>query len=218
MRKSFLAMFLGLAILAGCSEKSEKVPLKTPESLISEVNPDTSYTKSMEAFEAYIDGRAQRGDTHAISHENLQAMITDSIRGYVLDIDKASTFKTKRMTFSEATKVFYNGENEYVEIIAGDYVANPDFFRANIRTYNLAQGVEVDDVTDAKRMVPDFYPDTVEDFFSWSSYNGKKRVARAYFGMDYRFFVTVEATDQDSFLDLNRVKEWLEWNLLVRDL
>ena len=155
---------------------------------------------------------------HPIFREVLQRMLVADIAGYKLQINEANTFSTKAFTFSEATKVFYNAEEQYIELNAGDYVANPDFFEVNLQRYNLAQGVEVQGVIDEKRSVADFFPSEAADAFSWSSFNKRKRIAWVYIGIDYRYFITIEATGQDGFLDLEAVRSWLDWGALFAQL
>ncbi|MEM7041034.1 MAG: hypothetical protein AAF570_28985 [Bacteroidota bacterium] len=212
--------FVGVAMAAlmgciGCGGAGDDGRIKIPKSsLPEEIHPDTSYTRDMEAFEAYIKDRFRRGDTAAVDHEKLAAILPDAISGYKLDIDKAATFETNAFTFSEATRVFYDPDENYIEFIAGDYVSNPDFFRVNLQRYNLAQGIEVNGVTDKKRYIADLFPKNAEEFFTWSTYNKEKRIARVFFGLDYRYFITLEAVNQNGFLDMKMVRDWIDWQAL----
>ena len=213
-RIQYFGAFLIMACLVfSCGETKPDVKLPAPLE-VPEVNPDTSGGKSTADFEAHVKARIEKGDTIAIAHEKLQNMLIDSIAGYQLEINKASTFETRLFTFSEASKVFYNDEEQYIELTAGDYVANPDFFRVNLQRYNLAQGVEISGMEDRKVADAGFAPNQAKDFFAWSAYNSRKRQAWIYIGIDERYFVTIEATDQADFLDIEKVKSWLNWNAL----
>ena len=206
-------LLAGLIItaLSSCGESVVR-QVEIPTSTLTEELPDTSGQKDPKKFAEAIKIRERQGDTIAIDHEKLENLLPNTIAEYTLDISKSSTFETRNYTFSEATKVFYNREEDYIEFIAGDYVADPDFFKVNLQRYNLAQGVEIEGIREEKRIVSGLVPGNVQDYFTWSLYNSQQKIARVYLGIDYRYFVTIEATGLDDFLDLEKVKSWLKWS------
>jgi hypothetical protein len=212
MTVSFWCLLLMAFLGTACGGNQPEV--KDPNQDIPVVNPDTSNGKSLSAFETHVAERTAKGDTVPLDPKKLQNLLVDSIAGYKREINDASRIKTEDFNISEAMKVFYNKSEEYIELTAGDYVTDPDFFRVNLRRHNLAQGVAISGVEDEKRTVEGFAPTQAKDFFSWSSYNSRKKLAWVYIGIDERYFVTIEATAQDSFLDLARVKGWLNWKAL----
>lgn len=177
--------------------------------------PDTSGSKSLTAFEANVQARAAAGDTALADHKTLLAVLTDTIPGYKLEFRESNRFSSPLFSFSEANKVFYNAKEDYIELTLGDYLENPDFFRVNIQRYNLAQGVEISGVKDEKRKVEGLRPENAQDFFTWSSFNSRKNLSWVYIGLDERYFLTIEATGQQHFLDLTAVKGWLNWSKLL---
>lgn len=210
------ASVLGLLLLGACERLPE---VKTPATEPAPVRIDSSNMRALPDFEARIAARAARHDTAVIGHSRLQDALPDSIAGYRKQIDEAATFHALQFTFSEASKVFYNARQDYVEFTIGDYVQNPDFFRVSLQRYNLAMGVEISGIKDEKR--PAF--STVEGVaapegdFAWASYNSRKHVAWYYIGIGDRIFVTIEATGQEGFLDRVDVEEWLDLAGLVGD-
>jgi hypothetical protein len=208
---AFMLLIAVIAYLVGCNDGPA---VKTPDFTVADVQPDTSNRKSLAEFEGRIAQRFLRNDTAVIDHHKLQDLIADSITGYLLEVNEASTFHAPLFTFAEASKVFYNAHQDYIELTAGDYVCNPDFFRVNIQRYNLAMGVEISGVKDEKRLNVDFEPSAAEDFFVWASYNSRKHLAWVFIGIDERYFVTVEATAQDGFIDMKRLQDWLRWESL----
>ena len=159
--------------------------------------------KDFADFEAEVERRRAAADTIAVNHDSLALIIPDSMPGYIKDVDKATTFETKRFVFSEAIRVFYDDNEDYLEFIVGDYVADPDFFQANIQRYNEAKGEIIDGVQEKKIAAGVHRPAGATDFFAWSLYNEEKQMARVYLGVNYRFFVTVEASGQSGHLDIN---------------
>ncbi len=206
-----LVALIAILWVYGCNDGPQ---VQTPDMGVTVVQPDTSHTKSLVAFEARVADRFAKNDTAIVDHQKLLHLITDSIPGYKLEVNESKTFHAPLFTFAEASKVFYNSEEDYIEFTAGDYVTNPDFFRVNIQRYNLAVGVEISGVKDEKRLDPELQPAEAKDFFVWASYNNRKHIAWVYIGIDERYFVTIEATAQDSFLDMERVKQWLDWGKL----
>jgi hypothetical protein len=205
-------LLAGSVFFPACGGDGKDV--KVPRQEIDMPVPDTSGLKGFEGFDAAVADRENAGDTIAIDHKLLQALLTDTIPGHDLEINKSSTFKTNDFAFSEATKVFYNSEENYTELTAGDYVSNPEFFKVNIQRYNIAQDVEINGIRDKKLDVPGLRPEEASDFFTWSSYNSRKRLAWVFIGVNFRYFVTIEATNQDGFIDLERVKGWLNWKAI----
>jgi hypothetical protein len=212
MVKQWIWMLAGVSLLcmAACREPQH---VEEPSAMVPVVSPDTTNMKSLAEFDAHVAQRAP-ADTGVIGHARLQAMLTDSIAGYVREVNEAETFHAPQFTFAEASKVFYNLNGDYIELTAGDYVANPDFFRVNIQRYNLAMGVEISGVKDEKRLDAALRPAGAKDFFAWASYNNRKHLAWVFLGIDERYFVTIEATSEPGYIDVARVMEWVRWDAL----
>jgi hypothetical protein len=210
-----VAWAIGCCCLLAGSACKDTPEVKTPVTDAQVVQPDSSHTLSLAEFEARIQARTARRDTAVIDHGRLQALLVDSIPGYALEVDEANTFHAPLFTFAEASKVFYNGDEDYVELTAGDYVDNPDFFRVNLQRYNLAMGVNISGVQDEKRMDDGLRPAQAQQFFAWASYNSRKHVAWVFIGVDDRYFVTIEATAQAGFIAMEQVQAWLDWGQVL---
>jgi hypothetical protein len=200
-------------VLAGCGSEPS---LKTPVSRLDDVRPDTTGSASLAHFRSVVATRTASGDSSLVSADRLLGLLTDTIAGYSLDISLADTLETPLATLIEAKRVFYNSQEAFVELIAGDYLRDPGFMEVNLLRYNLAQAVEVEGITDVKRVAPGLLPEGIPNCFSWSSYNKVQRLARVYIGVDYRYFLTIEATAQDGQLDLAKVVSWLNWKPLTK--
>lgn len=217
-----LALVLALSLcLGGCGDASEEqlqAPEFEPDGYPIKVEaPDTSRKKDTADFEQFVEERKQSGDTVAIPHQRLANMLPNLIPGYELDIDKAATFETNRFTFSEATRVFYNDKNEYIEFIAGDYVDDPDFFRVNLLRYNLAQDVTIVGVKEKKEIASRLSPRGAKDFFVWSLFNDNRGLYRLYIGMNYRYFVTIEVSGLASRPPVEEYGAKLDWGKLLQE-
>ena len=161
----------------------------------------------LESFSEVWERRVANGDTVAISHDILKKCITSTIDGYVLESDQATTFTTQNFTFSEASKVFYNQEEDFIEVVAGDYVANPDFIEVQLRRFNLAQDVEIQGVTDRK---VDLTPvGEAGQFFAWASYNPVKQLALVNVGVNYRYIISISMTGAKGIPENETIERWL---------
>lgn len=196
----------------GCNDTSN---VSAPEQEIPVVDPDTTGAASLAAFERAVHLRDSIGDTALIDHLKLRAAITSTISGYNLEVDESNRFASEVIDFTEAHKVFYNANQDYLEITLGDYAHNPDFFRVNIQRHNLAQGVEISGIKDEKRTVPGLQPAAVKSFFTWSSFNKRKQIAQVYIGVNDRYFLTIEASGKADFLDMEAVKGWVTWSRIL---
>jgi len=206
----YLAGTLLLAgMLLGCGD-SNISDVKPPDPVSYE--PDTTGGLSMGLFEETKAARAKAGDTVAIPHETLLEILPLGIKGFTLETDKASTFVTQNFTFSEASRVFYNDQEHYIELVAGDYVANPDFIEVMLQRYNLSQDVEIQGVRDVKM---DLDPRGDKDqFFAWGSFNAARRTANVNISINFRYVVSLSMTDVDDLPSKTQIQEWLKLELL----
>lgn len=193
----------------GCNDSSN---VSAPEQEIPIVDPDTTGAASLKAFEQAVHLRDSIGDTALLDHNKLKAAITSTIPGYNLEVDESNRFASELFAFTEAHKVFYNANEDYLELTLGDYADNPDFFRVNIQRHNLAQGVEISGIKDEKRTIPGLQPAGSQSFFTWSSFNKRKRIAQVYIGVNDRYFLTIEASGREDFLKMEDVANWIDWS------
>lgn len=211
LKQGLYALLFGLGLTA-CGG-GEYADVETPHNTVDTIAVDTLPSDVVDRYEEIVETRLAQGDTVAIAPKILQDMMVDSIPGWSKEIDRAETFVTRNFTFSEGTKVFYDpsGEN-YIEFIAGDYAANPDFFEVVLQRYQLASGFNLDGVTDRKLSVE--APAQAEAFIGWESFNANRRLAEIHFAYDYRYFVSVTATGKSDFLNAEQVSQWVDWTKL----
>ena len=212
MFKQNLYSLLFALVLSACGG-GEYADVETPYSSVDTIAVDTLPADVVDRYTGIIETRLAAGDTVAIAPKILQDLIVDSIPGWSKEIDRAETFVTRNFTFSEGTKVFYDpsGAN-YIEFIAGDYAANPDFFEVVLQRYQLASGFNLEGVTDRKLTVEG--PSRAEAFIGWETYDENRRLAEIHFAYDYRYFVSVTATGKQDFLNAVQVNQWIDWTKL----
>lgn len=212
MKLQTLSWTCGLLFLLCSCGASEIEKVEVPFSKKETYEPDTTGKLPLAAFEEVREERLKSGDTVAISHEVLQKVLTSLISDYTLESDQASTFATQNFTFAEASKVFYNAEENYIELVAGDYVANPDFIEVQLQRFNLSQDVEIQGVKDVKLdLTPVGKPD---QFFAWGSYNENKKLALVNIGVNYRYIISISLTGASEIPGKETIEGWLDLGLL----
>lgn len=212
VKLQLLSWTLVLSFLLFSCGASEIEKVEVPFSQKETYEPDTTGKLPLAAFEEIRTQRLKSGDTIAISHEVLEKVLTSSISDYTLESDQASTFATQNFTFSEASKVFYNASENYIELVAGDYVANPDFIEVQLQRFNLSQDVEIQGVRDVKL---DLSPvGKADQFFAWGSYNENKQLALVNIGVNYRYIISISLTGVNGIPEKETIEKWLNLGLL----
>ena len=112
-------LWIGTAIMwmVGCGGDGNSV--QSPGDTIL-ADPDTSGSKTLLAFEANVKARAEGADTALTDHKTLYSVLTDTIAGYKLEFKESNRFDAPLFSFSEANKVFYNSNEDYIELTLGD--------------------------------------------------------------------------------------------------
>lgn len=187
-----VGLFSLLLFLQGCGGGEEQLQDRDVYDSLPPIDTVT-YQLDLKDFHAARVARETRGDTHLLPHTRLIRSLPEKVAGYQLEIEDSATFTARRFSWGEAARVFYNEEEDYVEISVADYIHDPLFFETVLERHRLANGLIVDGVKE------DRLP-TMENGmqFSWKSYTEPARVARAFMGIDYRYFVTIEATGQEN--------------------
>lgn len=187
----YVSAICGVFLLVSCKNDShlDASGLKIPH---YEVGSDTFKAPDLSGFRARVSERFAIGDTVPVSREKLEKLLPEEIEGYTLEIREGGKFNTKEYAFSEATYVFYNEGNEYLEITLADYVADTLFFENPLRRYHLIGGPEFGN-EEVKKLEP---PTPGMDGFGWVSYHAPSQAARLFFGLNYRYALNIEATGQ----------------------
>lgn len=153
---------------------------------------DTFREPDLSAFRTAVSKRYAHGDTVPVAREELEQLLPEEWEGYSLEIRDGGKFRTKEYAFSEATYVFYNDQNEYLEITLADYVSDTLFFENPLRRYHLIGGPDFGNETVTKLEVP--HPEW--NAFGWIAYHPVTHVATLFMGLEYRFALNIEATGQ----------------------
>lgn len=178
-----------LIFAAGCGGEVTDKTVREPE-IVEQPAPDLS------AFQAEVRERFASGDTIPVAHEKLELLLPDKIEGYTLDKRESDRFDTGEYAFSEATFVFYNDNNEYLEITLADYIADTLFFINPLNRYALIGTAQWGSGTARPLSAKDNLPPNA---FGWVSHTPSNQMARAFVGIGYRYALNIEVAGQSDF-------------------
>ena len=128
LRSIKIAGSILLLFFWACGDGSGSETLEEPNFNDSIPQMDSSNRFDASAFAKIQEERSARGDTIPEVHTRLGQILPDSLPGFRADIDDGGTFQTRDFAFSEATRVYYDQDENYIEINVADYIADPDFF------------------------------------------------------------------------------------------
>ena len=205
----FTKVLLASLFLAACDSNTPKTP--PPEVFeipIPEIDPDTSYQLDLTILEKDIAKRRANKDTIPRKHLELQAILPTQIEGYKEKVTGGNTFINPDFAFSEASRTFYDPEENYLEIHLADYSADMPYLRNLMGRYNAANGVEFEDGKQ-NRIPPK------NRLWAWKTYDPARKMARLEACVDLRFYVQIEATNQTSDQKVLEIWNRLDFSSLI---
>lgn len=181
--------------LYGCGEKvSEmKEAFKSMEK-IAEAGKNIEQESKL--AETRRQERVSRGDTIAMPYQELQKFFPASISGYTPDEPEGSTFNMPPVSYSQASREYKtqgtDGTQNYVKITLLDYNQAHDMYIGLTALWQMGFSSET---KDRKEMTFNTGFDNVAGYEVLDK-SGKR--ATVNYGIAWRFFLTVEASNQTS--------------------
>ncbi len=153
---------------------------------------DTAGRVPLSTWRSQTVTRYENDDTLPAGHETFVPLFPDSMENFPHVLDDGNTFRTKAISFSEASRVFFMSDSreEFVEIAVSDYSADSNMMRTLVQLYNAADGVDLEGEVDKR--VNTWSP----NLLIWTSYNSATKIATAQALSGFRIQVMVEASGQ----------------------
>lgn len=126
-----------------------------------------------------------------MNYKDLQSYLPTSIKGYEASEPGGSTMNMQGMSFSSADIEFTNANGDNVRITLLDYSGAISMYQAATAMWAGGMSFE-DDESVAKSVKWD------ENIMGWEEYRKKDREANLSLGIGERFFVTIQADNQDN--------------------
>ena len=186
------AVILGLVSCGGGKEKigEEEIPeASNPFEAIA--NMGKAMEKGANALQEKIKERQAKGDTLAMPYEELMKYLPGSIDGYTKGKTDGATVNMMGASYSNANVTFENDKNERIKIQLVDY--NAAYSMYSTLTAMWAMGMSID--------TPDEKANGVKlegDIGGWEVYKKKSKDVNLTLGIGYRFWLNIEADNQDN--------------------
>lgn len=135
--------------------------------------------------------RRAKGDTLAMPYADLQKYLPSSVDGYKAETPNGASVNMMKMSYSTAEVRFKKDNGDWVKVTIIDY--NQAYNMYASATALWASGMSIDSPDEKASGIK---PDNTTG--GWQVYKKKTKDATVTLGVDYRFWVQVEANNQDN--------------------
>lgn len=125
-----------------------------------------------------------------MNYTDLQEFLPTSISGYEAGEPGGQTMNAQGLSFSSADINFTNSNGDYVRITLLDYAGAINMYQAATATWSTGMSYESDEVS-LKQVT---WSDNIA---GWEQIDKKDRKSTIALGVSDRFFLTIEASNQD---------------------
>ena len=185
----FIFFFSLLLIRCGGKVKEAKDAYSNLKNLS---NAAETMAKEMEEANDAMKDRRERGDTLAMHYEELAKYLPSAVGEYGKsgDLDGGTTNMSGAGSFSNVTQVYENSEGNRLKISILDYNAAQMMFMASMAAY--ASGFSIDT---PESMIKGL--EISDNIKGWQEFQKKSKQAKSVVGIANRFYVEVEAGNQE---------------------
>ena len=189
LRSLLLLAFLFL--LFSCGEKVKEA--KEAYNVLSSLqNAAKNIEKTVEEAEKKHQERIARGDTTAMHYKDLQKYLPVNISGYSTEGGPNGTsMDMSGMSYSICEQKFVNDAGDQVKIALMDYNGAYQLYQGVLAVYSMSISVE----TDEEKMQSIELSN--EDIKGWEVLKKKEKKASVFFGVSERFYLAIEADNQE---------------------
>jgi hypothetical protein len=131
------------------------------------------------------------GQSETMNYKDLQNYLPKSIPGYEAGEPDGQTMNMQGMSFSSAEIEFTDDEGHFVRITLMDYVGAASMYQA--ATALWATGMSYEDDEKIARSVK-----LSDNIVGWEEFEKKEKNASLALGIGERFFLSIQADDQDN--------------------
>ena len=197
--KNILFVTATTILIASCGGKKEE-PVEelnmknNPFAALQKIGQNMGQTANKQ--QEILQKRREKGDTLAIPYAELQKYLPAAPSGYAAEEPTGATINMGSGSYSNAEIKYKKGE-DWIKITIADYNQAAGLY--TVATSMWALGISVD--------TPEEKAGGIKmdgDIGGWEVYKKKSKDASVVLGVGYRFWVSVEASNQDG---TDKVKE-----------
>lgn len=176
----------------GKDEKIEEETVKQPANPLEALaNMGNEMEKGNDAAQAKIKERRAKGDTLAMPYAELTKYLPEKIDGYKREEPDGATINMPGASYSSAEVVFKNDNGDRIKVQLLDYNAAYQMYSSVTALW--AMGMSVD--------TPEQKAGGIKfegDIGGWEEYGKKNQKAQITLGIGYRFWLQIEADNQEN--------------------
>lgn len=209
MRKLYTYGLGCLSLLAfSCGEKAQEA--KNAYEVLSNLEENSeNIQEQLDDAEKKRQERIAKGDTLAIPYKELQAYLPKEISGYAPDGDPdGSTTNMSGISYSQCEQTYSNGEKS-VTVSIHDYNGAYDMYSGLTALYSAGMSFENDEeLARGVSLKGDKYK-------GWEILKKVDKRAEMFLGVGYRFYIAIEADNQENTDFIKSVAEGLNLDELA---
>lgn len=187
---SLAALAVGL-LISGCgaNEKVNEMQ-QTYNNVQSMAEAGEKMDEAQKHLEARAEERRKRGDTLAMSYQDLQKYLPAQVQGYTAQEPEGQSTNVPGMSFSTANRNYTNTQGETVTVTVIDYVAAAGMLNA-YAAYSQA-GFSMEDNHGYTRG----FSTDIEYSGGWEKYDKDSKAAEVHYVLGGRFLVSIETPNK----------------------
>ncbi|MCH8318582.1 MAG: hypothetical protein IIA88_08810 [Bacteroidetes bacterium] len=178
-------------LLFSCGEKVKEA--KQAYNILSNLQETAqNMEKTVEEAEKKRQERIAKGDTLAMHYKDLQKYLPENVSGYSAEGDPAGTsMNMSGMSYSMCEQTFVNDAGDQVKIALMDYNGAYQLYQGVLAVYSMSISIETDEEKMQSIQLSN------EDIKGWEVLKKKDKKASVFFGISGRFYLSIEADNQE---------------------
>jgi hypothetical protein len=195
MKIILYTVVLLFSIACGNKNETEIEDINTPLGAISALSNISKMSKNVEKnmniAETKLKERRERGDTLAMHYEKLIQHLPTEISGYNRKEPTGSSVNMAGMSYSNAEVRYENENGNFIKITLIDY--NQAYGVYQSATAMWALGMSIDSPEEKSNGIK-----INEEVAGWETFKKKSKNAALTLGIGYRFWLNIEANNQEN--------------------
>ncbi len=178
----------GISCGGNSNEMKEEKPKNTVEA-ITQIGEQMK--KGSSDANTKMKERKAKGDTLAMNYKELQKYLPLSIDGYKTGEPNGTSINMQGMSYSSAEATFKKDNGDHIKVTIIDYNAAYGIYTAATAMWAIGMNVET-----PEEKVSGIKMDN--EIGGWETFKKKRKDATVTLGVGYRFWVNIEANNQES--------------------
>lgn len=183
------ALAFGLMSCGG-GKKDDSTNVNNVGAVVAAATAENAVKSGMDDANAKMKARRAKGDTLAMPYTDLEKYLPQSLDGYTAETPTGASVNAMNMSYSTAMVHFKKDNGDWVKVTIVDYNQAASLY--STATAMWAMGMSIDSPEEKASGIK---VDNTNG--GWQDYKKKSKNAIVTLGVGYRFWVQVDASNQD---------------------